>query len=299
MAIKLEVHLRDNLEESEVRASGFELMVVNDEAMELFGLPRQVVGRGSHPTLWPQINNWWGRYPDEFVTSDPVIGSHAHRVPNEWTPYHDAWGEANQVRIEKKAVGARLIESTGSTDAINSTSIMNHDNAEQPDQSASLTYRREVTDERYTENAWSWSLMNGLEVEVGGEYAGFNASATRKIEFTVGNERTSGKAHTDLEGRELSLTASVNAAPRTQYPVSIQMGQGALRIEVDYEYRLMGQWRALYIQKAYNGSLTSPPASINELLEAEGLPQVVRDSEVMNIGFVTHGAISIGEGRPL
>ncbi len=299
MAIRLEVHLRDNLDESEVRASGFEVMVVNDEAMELFGLPRQVVGRDSHPSLWPQINNWWGRYPDEFVTSDPVIGSSAHKVPHEWTPYHDAWGEANQVRLEKRAVGARLISSTGSTDAINTTSIMNHDTQEQPDQSASLTYRREVTDERHTENTWSWSLMNGLEIEVGGEYAGFNASATRKIEFTVGNERTSGQAHTDLEGRELSLTASVNAAPKTEYPVSIQMGQGSLRVEVDYEYRLMGQWRALYIQRSYNGSLSSPAAGINELLEAEGLPQVVRDSEAMDIGFVTHGAISIGEGRPL
>ena len=298
MAIRLSVLLRNDLASSEVSASGFELVPLTDEAAAAFGIPRQIVGRGYDDQLWGVIKNWWGRVPDEFVTSDPIVGSMAS-VPHRWTPYKDSWGEDKQVRVERKAVGCRLVESYGSVDAMVSTEIENRDTAQQDGQEAELLYEESVSDSRYSESSWSLSLSNGMEVEVGGEFAGFEAGAKRTIELTVEYGETSGHSRTVETSRGIRLKAQVNAAPKTVYPVSVQAGKGALKVAVDYEYRLMGYWRALYIQRAYNGQLAAPLSDVGELLRALGKPEMVRGSDILSVGFVTDGKISIGEGRPI
>lgn len=300
MGIRIGLHLNDDLDSSHVEASGFESFPLTDETAKVFGIPRQVVGRASHDDLWHKvINPMFGRYPDEFITSDPVVGSAAKGVPHEWTPYADAWGEENQVIVERKAVGATIIETTGSVDAVATATIRNRDNQEQPGQEATLEYSEDVEDSRTSEKNWHTDLTLGYEITVGGEYAGFKAEAKRSIEFSFGVGGSSSKTKTTTKGRTVSLKASVNAAPRTYYPVSIQAGKGTLVVKVDYEYRLRGYWRALYIQKAYNGSLTSPPATIEELMERLGLPTMIADSETMDIGFITDGSIDLGKGIPL
>lgn len=298
MGIRIGLHLNDSLEESHVEATGFENFPLTDETAKAFGIPRQIVGSGKNDVLWGAIRNWWGRVPDEFVTSDPVVSSSAS-VPNKWTPYKDSWGTENQVMIERRAVGARIVETRGSVDAVATTEIRNRDNQEQPGQEATLEYSEDVEDSRTTETNWHADLTLGAEVTVGGEYAGFKAEAKRSIEFSVGVGGSKSKTHTVTKGRTVSLKASITAAPRTVYPVSIQAGKGALVIKVDYEYRLHGYWRALYIQKAFNGQLAAPLSDIGELLRVLGKPNVIKDSEIMDIGFVTDGAIDIGAGRPL
>lgn len=297
MAIQLSVHLRKNLDDSEVRASGFELLPLNDAAAKAFGIPRQIVGRGSHDGIWACINNWWGRVPDEFVTSDPVKGSSVKNVPDIWTPYSDSWGEENQVRIERKAVGCELVSHTGGVDALVTDEVENLSHLEQPGQSVSLSHEEVIEDSRHSEKSWSMSLTNGIEVTVGGEFAGLKAEAKRSIEFTVEHGGSSGRSHSKSVGQTVARTANVTAAPRKIYPVSLVAGRGSLKVRVDYEYRIFGEARALYIQKAFNGQLSSPGMDITEILRWLNLPTVVNDSEVLDVGFVTSGKISIGEGR--
>lgn len=179
MPISLSLQLRDDLNSSEVDVSGFDLKALDDQSASVFGIPRQIVGKGSDSALWDAIRNWWGRPPDEFVTSDPVRGSHAHGVPSQWTPYADSWGAENQVRVEQKAVGVHLIETTGGVDSIVTANIRNYNDEAMPGQEAELTYNEDVEDTRYNENSAGMSLTNGMEVTVGGEFAGFKGEAKR------------------------------------------------------------------------------------------------------------------------
>ena len=303
MGIRIGLHLREDLDSSEVRADGFESFPLTDETAKIFGIPRQVVSghydEGRHGQLWSVINNWWGRFPNEFVTSDPVVGSGARNVPDQWTPYADAWGEENQVIVERKAVGATIIETTGSVDAITTGNVRNNDRQEQPGQEIELNYTEEVEDSRSSEKNWHVGVTLGYEVTVGGEYAGFSAEAKRSVEFSFDTGGSKTTSHTVTKGRSVRLKANVDAAPRTIYPVSVMAGQGSLRVKVDYEYRLRGQWRALYTKKAYNGSLAAPLSDIGALLEALHKPTMIADSETLDVGFVTDGQIDIGEGKPL
>ena len=61
----------------------------------------------------------------------------------------------------------------------------------------------------------------------------------------------------------------------------------------------MGYFRALYIQDAFRGELAAPPSEIDGLLEWLGIPKVMTGSEVLDVGFVTSGDISIGKRKPL
>ena len=296
--IKLSIHLNDDLDSSRVSASGFELIPLNDGVAKAFGIPRQIVGRGYDDKLWSVIKNWWGRVPDEFVTSDPVIGSSAN-VPKKWTPYADSWGLENQVMVERKAVGVTIIETTGSVDSVATSRVRNMSDTLQQGQEIELTYAEELEDSRYSEKNWSMSLTNGIEVSVSGEYAGFGAEATRSIEFTVETGGTKGKSHTVSHERSMRMKANVDAEPKTMYPVSVVAGKGSLKVKIDYEYRLRGKWRALYHQKPYNGQMAAPLSDVVELLRALKKPLVIKASEVLDIGFVTDGEISIGEGTPV
>lgn len=299
MAIALSLQLRDDLDSSEVNVSGFDLRVINDNDAKLFGIPRQVVGNHSQGDIWRAIHDKFGRVPDEFVTSDPVKDSHAHNVPSEWTPYADSWGEENQVRIEQKAVGVHLLETSGSVDSVVSTNVRNYNDEPQSGQEAELTYTEEVEDTRYNESTVGTSLTNSLEVTVGGEFAGFKAEAKRTIEFTLSASHTRGESKTTTKGKSVRLKGEVNAEPHSIYPVSVVAGRGSLKVKIEYEYRLLGEYRALYIQRSYNGSLTSPPAEINELLEYLDKPSIIHGSEVLDVGFVTSGDISVGHRQPL
>ncbi len=296
MGIRLGLHLQEDLDASHVEASGFELFPLTDEVAKRFDIPRQVVGRGYDDPIWGFINRKFGRPPDEFVTSDPVPGS---QIRDGWTPYKDSWGEENQVMVERKAVGATIIETTGSVDALTTGNVRNNDRQEQPGQEVELNYTESVEDSRTSEKNWSAGITLGYEVTVGGEYAGFSAETKRSVEFSFQAGGSSSHSHTVTKGRSVRLKANIDAAPRTIYPVSVQAGKGSLRVKVDYEYRLRGWWRAIYAQKAYNGSLTAPPADIVELLEGLGKPTMIEDSETLDVGFVTDGQINIGEGKSL
>lgn len=303
MAIGLSVQLQNDLNSREVHADGFNIEVLDDDHADMFGIPRQVVGgqynEDQHGQLWGCINNWWGRFPNEFVTGDPVKNSRVHKVPNEWTPYADAWGEENQVRVEMKAVGCRLIESKGSVDSIVTAKVRNYGNTVQPGQKASLAYSEEFEVTRYKENSFGFETTLGYEITVGGEYAGFKAESKYSVSFTASTSHTSGKSTTRSTGKSVELEANVDAEPHSIYPVSVLLGKGSLKVQVDYEYRLIGKWRALYTKKAYNGQLAAPLSDINELLDALDKPRIVRGHEILDIGFVTNGDISIGAAQPL
>ena len=303
MAIGISVQLRDDLDKSEVSVSGFNLEPFDNDHAEIFGIPRQVVSghynEARHGKLWGCINNWWGRFPNEFVMRDPVLGSGARNVPGEWTPYADAWGADKQVLVEAKAVGCQLIETTGGVDSIVAGKVRNYGDKPQPGQEFSLDYNEEFqfTKDKSTELGISTTL--GYAVEVGGEYGGFSAKATYSVEVTASAAHTTGESKTNIMGRSVNLKANVDTEPHSLYPVSVSLGKGSLKVKVDYEYRLKGQWRALYTKKAYNGQLGSPLADVNELLDALNLPQVIKDSEILDVGFVTNGDINIGAAEPI
>jgi len=296
MPIGISLQLRDDLDNSEVDASGFNLTVIDDDHAHLFGIPRQVVGRGYNKELWDCIRNWWGRPPDEFVTADPVPGA---KIRDGWTPYKDLLDESLMVRVQQKAVGCRLLETTGSVDAIVSANVRNYNDKIQPGQEAELNYSEDVSDTRYCENSLGLSLMNGFKITAGGEYAGFKAEGERYVEFTVSTSTTSGKSTTVTKGRSVRLKANVDAEPRSIYPVSVMAGQGTLKLQIDYEYSLTGHFLAIYEQRKFRGKLHAPPSNINELLDALGKPRVVRGNEILDVGFVTSGDISIGKRQPL
>lgn len=300
--INLAVLLRRDLNDSQVTASGFELLPLNDPVARRFGIERQVVSgqynEARHGNLWACINNWWGRYPNEFVTGDPVVGSGAHRVPNQWTPYADSWGLEKQVRVERKVVGCRLLEASGSVDAVAADVYQNW--SEDPQNyDVALAYQEAVTDQRYSSKHWSASLTNSLEVSVGGEYAGFKAEAKRSISLTIEGGGEKGRSHSEETSKGVTRTVRVKARPLSEYPVSISAGRGSLRVAIDYEYRLQGCARALYTRKALNGQLSSPDMEINELLKALNLPTVLTDQEELSVGFFTHGSSAVGHRRPL
>lgn len=298
MGLRLALELKDNLKDSKVVASGFELLPISDEAARAFGLPRQFVGKGSDDRVQNALHKITGRVSDEFYLCDPVIGSSVKNVPNPWHLFKDSGREASQVLLERRAVGARLISTTGQTDVAATTSVSNSGDVDQPEQEQSLTYSEEVTDERSSETSWAFSLTNSLEVKVGGEYAGFSAEATRSISFTVEHSKTTGRSHSVTKGHAITLTAKAKNPAHTKTPISITLGKGNLVVEVDYEYRLHGKCLAAYIQKSYNGSLTAPDIEINHLLEVMGLPTVVKDKETLTMGFVTDGQINIGQPEP-
>ena len=303
MAIGISVQLKDDLDTSIVHADGFNLEVLDDDHAEMFGIPRQIVGgqynEARHGQLWGAIHQKWGRFPNEFVTGDPVRNSRAHQVPAEWTPYKDAWGEKNQVRVQQKAVGCRLIATTGTVDSIISTKVRNYNDEVQPGQEALLAYTEEFEVSRHKENSFGFETKFGYEVTVGGEYAGFKAEAKYSVEFTASTSHTEGKSTTTSKGKHVELKASVTAEPHSIYPVSVLLGKGSLTLQIDYVYELIGQWRALYTKKAYNGQLAAPLADINKLLDALGKPRIVKGHEIIEVGFVTNGDISIGTRQPL
>ena len=298
--ISLSVLLREDLESSEVSASGFELVSLTDKAAKAFGLPgRQIVGKGKNWDVWDYIHAQLGRMPDEWITGDPVIGSSANNAPHRWNVYKD-WDIAeHQVRVERKAVGCNLISVSGSIDAIDSTSVSNDNDHVQPGQGISMSYSESVEDGRSSENHWSMSLTNGMEITVGGEYAGMKAEAKRSIEFTVEAGGSKTTSHVRTVGKTIERHGNVDAQPFTEYPVSLTQGRGSLKVKVDYEYRLVGNFLAFFIQKAYQGKLASPLMDINHMLKSLNKPLVVRDSEILTPGFVTHGSIYIGKGKPL
>ena len=306
--INLSVYLQDDLDSSEVTVSGTEVFPYSDEVAKVFGVPRQVVGeikllpniaKPEYNNLRKVLKNWWGRVPDEFVTSDPVIGSSVKNVPHEWTPYTDSWGVENQVVVTRKAVGATIVALSGNIDSIATSKIENLSKREQQGQEIELAYTEEVEDSRFSEKSWTRSLTNGFEISVGGEFKGFSAGVTRSVEFTVERSKTQGESRTITKGRTIRLKANVDAAPETVYPVSVLVGRGSLSIKIDYEYSITGFWRGLYLYKAYNGKLAAPLSSVEELLRALGKPTHFKDSEILEVGFITDGAISIGEGIPV
>ena len=299
--INLSIHLKDNLDSSNVTVSGFEILPLNDHVAKVFGIPRQVVGDGHHQEIWKIINKWWGRIPDEFITSDPVLNSSFDSAPRNWTPYADSWGEENQVRVEKKAVGVTLVDSIGSVENLVSKNIKNLSKCKKVEQEIELTYFAPLKYSRYSKNSWAMSLNNGIEININGEYAGFSVEAKNIIEFIVENENNSDRRSSHLFSKEIPVTlkASVNTDLETIYPVSLIAAKGSLRVKIDYEYKLTGNWRAIYIQKSYKGSLASPLSDIEKLLKKLNRPLVIRDSEILEVDFVTDGKINIGEGMAL
>jgi len=298
MAIELSVLLREDLDASEIEAGGFELQPYNAAVSKAFGVPYEITGKHSHQKLWDVIRNWWGRTPDEFVTADPVHDSRRPSVPKEWKPYEDGWGLENQVYVQRKAIGATLIETSGSTDAIATTSIENKGSKHQEGQETELSYSEDVEDTHYRETTVGSSLTLGYEITVGGEFAGAKAESKRSVEFTVEASHTKGASKSITKGKVVRLKAQVDAEPHSIYPVSIMLGRGKLKVAVECEYSLRGFARALYVQKPYaRGQYESPPMDINGVLDAMGLPRTFCDTEIIDVGFVTSGRISIGERK--
>lgn len=293
MGIRLGVHLRDNLEDSKVTASGFELVPPNDKICRKFGFQRSVVGRGYDNKLWGAINRIWGRVPDEFSCCDPHKGSSASGVENLWRD----WGiEDKQTRVERRAVGCELIETSGGTDSIIAAEVENLDDEDGESQEVSFTFQRDITDTRTSEHHWSLSLTNSLEVEVSGKVDGIGASAKRGISLTIEGGGSRSKAVANSKTRAVTLLARVRPKARFTYPISVSFGEGTLKVRIDYEYRMVGGWVALYIQKSYNGKLASPIFSTEHLLKEAGLPTVIKASEIVDVGFCTDGKISVGKG---
>lgn len=64
MAIRLSIKLGDTIDDAVAVVSGYEVEPIDDEMAGEFGLPRLVVGKGSHDRIWGYLNQMTGRVPN-------------------------------------------------------------------------------------------------------------------------------------------------------------------------------------------------------------------------------------------
>lgn len=276
--IRIGLELREDLASSTVSAEGFELVQPTPQVADKFGLPWEIRGRGSHDEIWACMQNWIGR------------------VPNEWWMNDGRTHQDRSVMVERKAVGARLVEVSGKPNALASDWVENFTKREQESE-VSLAESVGTSTARSSEHGWNTSITASYQLEVSAEVEGIGGTATYGVAFTAGAHGTYGKAETKDRSITVARAARLTAGPRMKYPVSLLVGSGTCKVLVDFEYRLMGNAIVFY-EKATNWG-NHFVAPIEEFLRWMRLPNTAADSEILDIGFVTGGTIRFGKGQPI
>ena len=291
MGIRVNLYLGDTLEDSGVKASGFELAAITREQARAFGLPWNVVGSGSHDGVWEFLRQRTGRVPNEYYVSDPVDGSDVANVPSRgWTPFEDRL--MTGVQIEKRAVGARLINIEGQPDAVTA------DEVECPigaltNQTGStvLTKSVRVGHSVTSESNWSITFGQSLEINVEAKPEGIGAGMTRSFSLDIQRGGSTAKTHFRDEEESVSKQIDFDVPPGRKRIYSMSVSRGSAIVDIDYEMHVIGQFSAFY-KKPLVSPVSWYDDDVVALLEHLGQPTMQVVTERRSIGLVSDGKLS-------
>ena len=291
MGIRINLFLGDTLEESSVEASGFELAGITRDQAKAFGLPWNVVSKGSHDAIWGFLRNQTGRVPNEYYIADPVDGSDIANVPSKgWTPFEDRG--MTGVQIEKRAVGARLIRIDGQPDAVTA------DEVECPvgaltNQTGSTTLEKSVTVGHSVTSEQNWSITFGqtLEINVEAKPEGIGAGMTRSFSLDIQRGGSRSKSHSREEQETVSKAVNFDVPPGRRRIYSMSVSRGSAIVDIDYEMHMIGEFSAFY-KKPLVSPVSWYDHDVTDLMVHIGQPTVQRVTERRGIGLVSDGKIS-------
>lgn len=294
MGIRLSLFLGNSLEESSVEASGFELSPLTRELADAVGLPR---GGPNYPkysseadALWACMNNWWGRFPNEIYLADPVDGSSARDVPGKgWTPFADRGMPG--VRIEKRAVGARLIGIDGKPDAVGTAEVKCPPDA-LTNQTGHKTITKGVTVQHSVTNEVNWNVTFGqsLEINVEAKPEGIGAGMTRRFSLDISRGGSRSKTKSKAENVEVSETVNYDVPPGRRRLYTMSISRGAAIVEIDYDMVMSGDF-TVYYRRPLRGNESMIDQPVQGLMDFIGRPMSHRIKERREIGLVSDGSI--------
>ena len=291
MSIKLAIKLGDRPEDAVVSVSGYEVEPIDDEMAREFGIPRTVVAKGSDDRIWGYLaHQLTGRPPNEFMLSDPVIGSDWVTDRREWFPFRDRGLQG--VRIERRPVAARLFSATGEPKTIAGPDLVKNPPEARTNLTGTVTLSESVTEEssRTREKNWSIGMEQSIGVEVEG---GLEGVAKGKISrsMTLSFSRGGSDSRTQSTSRTLSHSRSANydVPPGRVHEYSLAVGSGGIEVDIDYQYRIIGMCSAVY-KKPHNGS-SFYDFDVVKMLVHLGAPTFLETTERLSIGLVSDATI--------
>lgn len=294
MGIRLALFLDKTLEKSSVEASGFELAPLNGELADAFGLPRggpnYVEYSSAADALWACMNNWWGRFPNEIYLADPVNGSRARDVPGaNWTPFADRGMPG--VRIEKRAVGARLIAIEGQPDAVGTAEVKCPPDA-LTNQTGHKTITKGVSVGHSVTDEVNWSVTFGqsLSVEVEAKPEGIGAGMTRSFSLDIQAGGSKSKTRSTTENVSVSETVNYDVPPGRRRLYTMSVSRGSAIVEIDYDMIMSGAF-TVYYKKPLRGNESMIDQDVKGLMDWINQPMVRRVTERREIGLVSDGTI--------
>ena len=289
MGVKVSIKLGDELKDSAVAVSGYEISAIDDEMAAEFGLPRLVVGKGSHDRIWGYLNGLTGRVPNEFYLSDPVNGS--DWVPRtDWTPFKDRGLPG--VRVERVPVAGRLVTATGKPTALANDSVKNPPEA-RTNQTGSLTLGESVTESssRTREKNWSIGMTQSIGVEIEGGIPGLGkGKVSRSMSLSFGGGGSDSKTQGHSRTLQQARTADYDVPPGRVHEYSLSVGSGSIEVDIDYEYRIVGDCSAAY-KKPLHGRNSWYDFDVAKMLAEFGMRTKFSTSERLSIGLVSEAVV--------
>ena len=281
MGVQISVILRDNVEDSQVNVSGFDLLPLNNIIARKFGIITHE--RGAHWPLWDVCNSIFGRYPDWWHTKDN------DREWGEYKALRDQGYEVEEVSLEKKPIRARIVGIESKPSALATRRRRNTSDSKGNfiltlSESVSLEHSRTTSDE--------WAI--GSETKVGVEIGGELAQAKTTVEQTVTFGYTRGIEKTKARGQaiEVSDAIEVELNPGEERIASLNATKGAILVDITYACRPMGQAMFSFAQKHHNGK-RDHLVDIHDVLNRLGREDSIEVIERTSLGFVSDGVAEL------
>ena len=300
MGVRVSARLGKTKAESSVSVSGFDLIRPNARMLREFGLPMQEYG--ADWPLWNACRDILGRYPDWFFATETPSGRPWNKSESDWQDYpggfyRDIDGWLHYLpRVEKKAIRATITDIVSNPDVFATRSYSN------PSRHAAGEFTVALSKEVGTENSlqtgheWSTGISATLGIEVGGDAQGYKVSASTTVSFGYAYSRQETATSHSSHMVQDSLTARFHAdAPAdAEVIASLMASAGKIKLAVDYEYRPVGDGCFWFDQRPLNGK-AQHRVPLRDLVARLGRPDVLRDTEIMSLGFVSDGKVVLAD----
>lgn len=278
MGTNISLNLRDNLKDSDIRVSGFELIPMSNEVARKFGI---IVGtRGYHPQLWSACRRIYGRVPDWFFTQD--------MKSERWDEYkrlRENGTPLEEVKLQKRAVGARIIEVKSKPAA---RVARKQKNRSKKVATFDISLEDSISTEfsRSTSNEWSVGSETTVSVEIGGELS----QAKTTVEQTISFGYTRGEEESKTKGDSITVSSGIEVElqPGEEAVASMSCSRGQIIVDVDYECSLTGTAMFAFAKRHHNGR-RDHYIDIERLLPLVGSDNLIRVTDRMGLGFVSEG----------
>ena len=283
MGVQISVLLRDDVKNSEVKVSGFDLLPLSNRRAAKFGI---IVGtRGYHEELWSAANSIFGRVPDWWHTKDEK---------DEWDEYkfrRDRGSDIEEVRMIKNPISAKLVEIQSKPSAV-ATRRRRNTSSNEATFDLELSEAISIEHSRSTSNEWSVGSETKVGVEIGGELSQAKTTVEQTISF--GYTRGEEKSTTKGNSIEVSDSVSVTLDPGEEAIASLTCTRGTIIVDVMYECSLVGHGMFSYAQKWLDGN-RDHPVEIQKVMAALGKNNSIKFSERMGLGFVSDGVAELAD----